>query len=320
MDDICLVHQAFSCLDWDDIDTSYTLFGKSLGMPLVINAMTGGSDQLVTINRGLAKAAKARGVAMAVGSQSLGLKEQASQRSFRVTREENPDGVIIANVSAISPVEDVVQAVDMLNADAVQLHLNLPQELSMEEGDRNFSSLCRRVTETVNTIDVPVIVKEVGFGISKETAMGLAQTGVRWLDLGGKGGTNFAAIEARRFSHGVGNVFLDWGITTVCSLLEVKSTNIPYKIFASGGIRSGLDIAKALVLGADAVGIAGPFLKALLSGTYKGVIEQVMKYENELKTAMLLTGSASLEQLKEKPWVISGNSREWCRSRGVRVL
>jgi len=274
----------------------------------------------VTINRGLAKAAKARGVAMAVGSQSLGLKEQASQRSFRVTREENPDGVIIANVSAISPVEDVVQAVDMLNADAVQLHLNLPQELSMEEGDRNFSSLCRRVTETVNTIDVPVIVKEVGFGISKETAMGLAQTGVRWLDLGGKGGTNFAAIEARRFSHGVGNVFLDWGITTVCSLLEVKSTNIPYKIFASGGIRSGLDIAKALVLGADAVGIAGPFLKALLSGTYKGVIEQVMKYENELKTAMLLTGSASLEQLKEKPWVISGNSREWCRSRGVRVL
>lgn len=317
MEDVCLVHQALSCLNWQDIDTGCRFMGKQLEMPLIINAITGGPGELTVINRDLARAARETGIAMAVGSQSIALQDTSARESFEVVRRENPDGVVLANVSALTPVADVVQAVSMLEADAVQLHLNIPQELAMAEGDRDFSVLLERIAAAVDKLDVPVIVKEVGFGLSRETACRLQQTGVTWLDVGGKGGTNFAAIEARRFPEGIGNVFKEWGISTVCSILEVKSTGLPYHVIASGGIRSGLDMAKAIALGADLTGVAGPLLRVLLTDSYAALLAQLQRYQQELKAAMMLTGAGDLKQLQQRPWVVTGATREWCFARGL---
>ncbi len=318
MEDICLVHQALCCLKWEQIDSSVRLFGKKLSMPVIINAITGGSESLAEINRHLARAARETGVAMAVGSQRIALQDSGAVASFTVVREENPDGVILANVSALTPTKEVERAVEMLAADAVQLHLNLPQELAMAEGDRDFSALCEQVARTGEKLAVPVMVKEVGFGISRETALKLQETGVTWLDVGGKGGTNFLAIERRRFPEGIGKIFSNWGITTAASLLEVRDTGLPYKLVASGGIKNGLDVAKTIALGADLAGMAGVLLKILLTQSYQNLVTRLHKCEQELKTAMMLTGAENLEQLGRVPAVITGATREWCVSRGIK--
>ncbi|WRO22964.1 type 2 isopentenyl-diphosphate Delta-isomerase [Metallumcola ferriviriculae] len=319
MDDICLVHQALSCLNWQQVDTAVNFCGKRLSMPVMINAITGGADSLAVINRQLARAAAETGVAMAVGSQKIALDDYAADESFRVTRQENPDGVILANVNALTPVADVQRAVEMLDADGVQLHLNPAQELSMAEGDRDFSRSAANIAAAVRELSVPVIVKEVGFGISRETAVALGEVGVRWVDVGGRGGTDFLKIEGLRFPEGMAQTFSGWGLPTAVSMLETKASGYPFNLVASGGIITGLEVAKAVALGADMAGMAGVPLRILLNESYGKLIEYLQRLQTELITAMMLTGADNIGKLSRVPMVITGDTREWCLSRGISM-
>lgn len=253
---------------------------------------------------------------MAVGSQTIALEEPGWTESFTVVRKYNPDGIIIANLSAAASSDDARAAVDMINADALQLHFNVPQELAMPEGDRHFKGMIEQVARIVETCPVPVIAKEVGFGFSQESVKCLYDAGVRIFDTGGQGGTNFIAIEDKR-----GGVFQgelnSWGIPTAISLLEILASSLPLKIIASGGIRSALDVAKSLALGADMVGIAGSLLRILL---YQGA-DELDRWVNDflyrLRAVFLMCGAANIKSIREKPVIILGPTAQWLRARNI---
>lgn len=314
-EDVHLIHQALPELNFNDIDLSCQWLGKWLKAPLLINAITGGPEETGHINASLAKIAKKFGLAMAVGSQSAALENPDLRKTFTIARKANPHGLLLANVSARIPWKEALQAVEMIEADGLQLHLNVLQELLMDEGDRNFRGILDNIGNISENCPVPVIVKEVGFGLSKETAQKLFQTGIRILDLGGLGGTNFAAIEIYRKKEHSHQPFLEWGIPTACSLLEVASLGLPIQIVASGGIRTGIEVCKALRLGADLVGIAGSFLKVLLNKGEKEFSKLVESLMTEIKMTLLLTGARNFQDLKSVPMVITGNTREWLRQR-----
>lgn len=318
-EDIHLVHNALPELDWDEIDLQTTFCGKILSSPVFINAITGGAREAKGINRALAQVAARRGLAMAVGSQTAALEEPGLKDTFRVVRDMNPDGFIMANVGAHVPLEWAVEAVEMIRADALQVHLNVPQEMAMNEGERRFRGSLERISDMARRLPVPVVVKEVGFGIAREEAARLIPTGIRAIDVGGKGGTNFIAIElARRSGEAVGESFLEWGIPTAVSLVEVaEEAGTRIDIAASGGIRRGLDAAKALALGASTIGIAGPLVR-LLAREDDGLLdEEISRLEKELRLVMLLTGARTVGDLRRRPVVITGRTAEWLSRRGI---
>jgi len=318
-ENVILVHQALPELNFDEIDLTCNWLGKNLAAPILINAITGGAKATKQINASLAKVAKKYGLAMAVGSQTSGIEDGSIQETYQVAREENPDGLLLANVSALSTVEEVFQAVEMIQADGVQLHLNVLQELLMPEGDREFKSLLDNIAEIVKQSPVPVIIKEVGSGISKEVALKLYNKGITNIDVGGCGGTNFAAIEALRHRPPRSNIFNTWGIPTAASLLEVKSLNLPVHITATGGIKTGLEVCKALRLGADIVGIAGYCLKILLRHGESQLSEELDHIINDLKIAMLLCGAKNTTQLSRVPVVYTGDLLCWIKQRNLTI-
>lgn len=318
-EDVHLIHQALPELNFKDIDLSCQWLGKSLKAPLLINAITGGAEETSQINALLSKTAKMFGLAMAVGSQSAALENRDLRKTYSVARKINPQGVLLANVSANVSWKEALQAIEMIEADGLQLHLNVLQELLMDEGDRDFKGILDNIRYIIEHSPVPVIVKEVGFGLSKEASQKLYQAGVRILDLGGLGGTNFAAIETFRNKKHTRQTFVEWGIPTACSLLEVTSLNLPIQIVASGGIRTGVEVCKALRLGAQIVGIAGTFLKVLLNEGEKEFIRLVDTLLTEIKMTLLLTGAENLDSLKTVPVVITGNTLEWLRQRNLKV-
>lgn len=313
--DVRLVHNALPDLDSQEINTEVEVFGCRLKMPLLINAMTGGNRQVLEINRSLARAARAAGVGMAVGSQTGALLQPDLADTYRVTREENPNGLIIANVGASVDVALALQAVEMIKANALQLHLNVAQELAMSEGDVQFRRAYENIREIVRVSPVPVIVKEVGFGISKEVALKLRGVGTRWIDVGGAGGTNFVVIEHRRAKQTP--IPEGWGIHTAASLAEVFSACPDLGIVACGGIRSSLDVVKSLAMGASLVGIAGLCLKTLLQKSYCDLTELLDGFQFDLSRIMLLLGAGSIDDLRKVPLVITGYTGEWLRERGV---
>lgn len=314
-EDVHLVHQALLQFDQEELDASAVLFNKKLELPLVINAMTGGADGLEKINASLARAAKETGVGMAVGSQTAGIYNRRVRHTYEIVRQINPDGLILANTGALVNPECAQEAVEMLKADALQLHLNGVQELLMAEGDRDFNRLEENIGQVVENIDVPVIVKEVGFGISGETAARLSKLGVQAIDIGGAGGTNFAGIELARNPRPGLEYLLNWGISAACSLLEVKSLRLPFTIMASGGITNSLEMMKALAMGADATGIAGVFLKILLQDGEEALINKIESMKDELKILMMITGAKAAAGISKIPFVITGFTREWCEQR-----
>jgi isopentenyl-diphosphate delta-isomerase len=253
---------------------------------------------------------------MAVGSQTIALEEPGWKESFSVVREYNPDGIVIANLSATASREDARAAVHMINADALQLHFNIPQELAMPEGDRNFKGIIEQVARIVETCPVPVIAKEVGFGFSRESVQRLYDVGVRIFDIGGQGGTNFIAIEDKR-----GGVFQgelnSWGIPTAVSLLEILASNLQVKIIASGGIRSAPDAAKSLALGADMVGIAGSLLRILLHQGADELDRWVNDFLYRLRAVFLMSGASDIKTISEKPVIVLGPTAEWLRARDI---
>lgn len=301
-----LVHQALPELDLLSIDTTAELLGKRLRLPLLISSMTGGTDAAAVINRNLAEAAQARGVAMGVGSQRTGIEEESTEATFRV-RAAAPDILLFANLGAVQlnygyTADTCRRALDMIGADALILHLNPLQEALQAEGDRNWSGLLRKIEAVCASLGAPVVVKEVGWGISERVAGWLAEAGVAAIDVAGSGGTSWSEVEYHRAGaeplKRLARTFADWGIPTA-EALEMARRGAPgLPLIASGGVRTGIDAAKALAIGASVAGIASPFLKAAAASAEE-VVRAIDQFASELRVAMFCAGAASLRALCE---------------------
>jgi isopentenyl-diphosphate delta-isomerase len=299
---INLVHRALPEIDFDEIETGIEFLGKKLNYPLIIEAMTGGASKALKINRDLAFIAQEFGIGFGVGSQRMAIDDPGLVDTY-VVRDVAPDILLIANLGAVQlnygyGIEECERAVEMIDADALALHLNPLQEVIQPEGNKNFSNIIERINQIAKELKKPVIVKETGCGISYGTAKNLD---VAAIDVSGHGGTSWSLVESYR-SNGktrdIGRAFSMWGIPTVDSIREVSGRNIP--VIASGGIRGGIDAAKSLALGADCVGVALPVLRAWTMGGKDGLREFLDKFISELRISMFLTGSKNIGELKGK--------------------
>ncbi len=299
-----LEHQALPEMSLAETDLSLTLAGKALRSPFVISAMTGGTPEAGEINRHLALAAQELGLAMVLGSQRPAIEDPSLADTYHVRRWA-PDILLFANLGAVQLNEgyglaQCREAVDMVEADGLALHLNPLQELLQPEGDSDFRGLAGKIGEIAAALDLPVLVKEVGWGISARVAALLGEAGVRLVEVAGAGGTSWSAVESYRAendaSRRVAEAFADWGIPTADAILNVRRTTPNTEIIASGGIRTGVEAAKALALGARAVGVALPLLRPAL-GSASEVIELVRELERQLRIAMTCTSSHRLTDL-----------------------
>jgi isopentenyl-diphosphate delta-isomerase len=318
LNDIKFVPNALPETSVESISLCTNIGELMMSSPIIINAMTGGSSDTERINRELAVAAREKGLAMAVGSQMAALKNSSVSSSYEIVRKANPHGIIFANLGSEATPEQALSAVEMIEADALQIHLNVMQELIMPEGDRDFTGMLDRIGEIVRRVPVPVIVKEVGFGIMAESAAKLRTAGVSYIDVGGAGGTNFATIENARREMPL-DWLNEWGGKTSVALLEAASI-FPYgAMIASGGIRNSLEMAKAIALGASAVGVAGAFLKILNEDGLHALLKAIDTMEEHLKLVMTALGAGDIKQLWRAPLVIGGETAEWCRARGIEI-
>lgn len=316
-DEVSFVHHALVGIDRPDVSLATTFAGIDWPVPLYINAMTGGSVNTGVINRDLAIAARETGVPIASGSLSAYFKDPSCADTFRVLRRENPDGFVMANVNATTSVENARRAIDLLEADALQIHVNTAQETAMPEGDRSFSSWIPQIEKIAAAVGVPVIGKEVGNGLSRETVLTLQQLGLQVADLGGRGGTDFARIENGRREHADYAFLHDWGQSTAACLLDARDVGIP--VLASGGIRHPLDVARALALGASAVGASGGFLRTLLDGGVPALIAQLSTWLDQLAALQTMLGARTPADLSRCDLLIHGDLRSFCADRGIET-
>jgi isopentenyl-diphosphate delta-isomerase len=298
-------HTALPDLSLDDIDLSCELFGKRLGAPLLISSMTGGAAKARDINLHLAEAAQSLGIAMGLGSQRAALERGELADTYRV-RSVAPDILLFANVGAVQlnygyGADEIRRAVDMIEADAVFLHLNALQEAVQAEGDRDWRGLLEKIEALIPAVPVPVVVKEVGNGISASLVRRLADIGVAAVDIAGAGGTSWSEVEAHRqsdpFVRRVAHSFAGWGIPTALALMDARQAVPDLPLFASGGLRDGIDVAKALRLGASLCGAAAPVLGSA-TDTAKAVRERMAAFVEELRIAAFCTGSADIFALR----------------------
>ena len=310
--DVFLYHNSLPELNFDDIDTKSTFLGKTIDYPIIINAMTGGSDFSQGINGELSLLAKEFNIPMAVGSQTIALcEDEGCRESFRITRENvSEDGIIIANLSGQASLEEAKIALDIVEGDALQLHLNPAQQIVMVEGNRNFEGILKNIETIVKGIDKPVIVKEVGFGISKGVANKLYEVGVRNIDISGSGGTNFIEIENITHNTMDFSELYSWGIPTALSLIKCREHPEDLNLNASGGIRDSIDIIKALVLGGSTVGISGELLLYLLHGGYDNAKNYLENLIYKMKIMMLLLGKRNIQDLKTVDYKITGKLKD----------
>ncbi|QBG47181.1 type 2 isopentenyl-diphosphate Delta-isomerase [Verrucomicrobia bacterium S94] len=308
-DRIHLTHRALPELNLSEIDSSVMFLGRKLSFPLLISSMTGGKDEeLVNINRNLAVAAEAEGVALAVGSQRVFLSDRAARASFEL-REHAPSIPLIGNLGAVQlnynvGFADCEAAVKVLEADALYLHLNPLQEAVQPEGDTDFSDLRSKIATVVQQLRKPVIIKEVGAGISAQDVEHLLAAGVKHIDVAGSGGTSWSMVESRRSQNpSLGELFGDWGIPTPVALKMMAPFRHEVNVIASGGIRSGIDMAKSIILGASMCGLARPFLDPARESA-DAVRQVIRRLKREFVTAMFLLGSGCVEDLKGKEELI----------------
>lgn len=299
------LHCALPDLNLEDVDTATELLGRRLAVPLLIASMTGGTPRARGINRRLAEAAQAASVGMGVGSQRAALENPRLAGTYRV-RDVAPDVLLMANLGAVQlnhgyGIDECRRAVEMIEADALVLHLNPLQEALQSAGDTRFAGLLPKIETVCRTLEVPVVVKEVGWGISAGVARQLAGAGVAMIDVAGAGGTSWSQVEMHRATtdglRQVAAVFEDWGIPTSESLQMARQGAPGLPIVASGGIRDGIQIAKAVALGASACGIAGPFLRAD-SRSATTVAELIATLGTQLRIAMFATGAATIQDLR----------------------
>ncbi|MEG0544784.1 MAG: type 2 isopentenyl-diphosphate Delta-isomerase [Carnobacterium sp.] len=316
-DALRFVHHSFPEMAVSDTSLATSFLGLNLTSPFYINGMTGGSERTKIINGDLALIAKETGLAMATGSQSAAIKQPELTDTFQIIRQNNPNGLIFANLGTGNSVEAGKKAVAMLDANALQIHVNAPQELIMPEGDRDFSNWLTEIEKMVQEIDVPIIVKEVGFGMSRETIDLLIERGVQAVDVSGRGGTNFAAIENMRRKTRELDYLETWGQSSIISLLEAQPLSQSIELLASGGIRNPLDVIKALSLGAKAVGISGLFLHLLLENGVSATITEIQRWQEQMQTILTLLGKTTIADLQKTDLIIGGEVREWCLAREI---
>jgi len=321
-EDVMLIHKAIPEIDYEEIDTEVEFLGKKLSAPFLIASMTGGHRETIEINKNLAIAVEELGLGMGVGSQRAGIEENEIE-SFTVVREYAPKAFVYANVGMPQVlkhgVEFVEKAVEMIDADAVAIHLNYLQEAIQPEGDLNSKGAFEVLEDVCNSVKVPVIVKETGAGISREIALKFKLAGVSAIDIGGKGGTSFSAVESYRSSglkSQLGRDFWDWGIPTAFCIAECYDV-LP--VIATGGLRSGIDLAKAIALGAEVGSSALPFLKKAVESA-ESVAELLKYYVEGLKVAMFLTGCRHVYDLRKAEIFVTGKFKDWLEIRGYDVL
>ena len=310
-EDVYIEHISLPELNLDEIDTRTRFLDKIVEYPIMINAITGGTEFSQEINRDLSKIAKRYNIPMAVGSQTIALKDKESQESFRIVRKVmGKEGIVIANLNANASLDEVKYAMDILDADGIQLHLNPAQELVMKEGDRDFRGVLDNIQNIVSNVEKPVIIKEVGFGISEKVAKLLYNVGVRYIDVSGIGGTNFIEIEDKRNDKMDFSDIYSWGIPTALSLIQCRRVSEDITLISSGGIRTSMDIIKSLCIGGDLVGISGEILKHLIEGGYDKANKYMRDLTYKIRVLMLLTGSKNIEELKKTPYKVKGDLKD----------
>ncbi|MCL4430439.1 MAG: type 2 isopentenyl-diphosphate Delta-isomerase [Chloroflexi bacterium] len=328
-EDIQLVHRALPEINKSKINLSTTFLGKKFNAPIIVGAMTGGAEEATKINASIAEAVEKLGLGMGVGSQRAAIEDPNLEKTYRVAREKAPHAFLIANIGGVQLVhgygiKEVKKTVEMIDADAVAVHLNALQEAVQPEGQTNFKGVLAKIGEIAGALDTPVIVKETGAGISAEDAKALEDAGVKAIDVGGVGGTSFAAVEYYRSSakenivqNFSAEAFWDWGIPTAVSLIETVQT-VKLPVIASGGIRSGTDIAKALALNASLASISQPILQTAVKSA-KATEDKLSCLIEELRNALFLVGAEKLSDLSKMPVVITGKTGEWLQARGFNL-
>lgn len=325
-DDIVLVHRAMPEIIEPEIDMSCSFLGIRLKAPIIINAMTGGHPDTKEINQNLATAAQEMGIAMGVGSQRAALEDPGLADTFSVVRDAAPDIPLIGNIGAVQlrrsgrEVPEVLERLaEMIDADAIAVHLNFLQESIQPEGDKDAYGVVEAIKAAASG-HIPIIVKETGAGISREVASELVRAGVKIIDVSGVGGTSWSGVEACRAleagdleSEQMGRLFWSWGIPTTVSIVECACFGAD--VISSGGVRSGLDVARSLALGASLAGTALPMLEPATKSS-QAVVRAMKSYLRALRISMFLTGCKNISELRRTPLVVFGRTREWLELRG----
>ena len=306
--DIYLNHNSLSDVNFDEIDTSVEFLGRKIAMPLMVNAMTGGTETSADINEDLSSICKSLNIPMAVGSQTIGFADDEAYESFSLIKEK--DLVRIGNLGCERPLDDFKKAVEMIDANAIQVHLNVAQELFMPEGDRDFRGYFDNIKALNENLDVPVIVKETGNGLSKTVCKKLIDAGIKYLDVSGSGGTNFIEIEDMRDFASDYKEFYNWGVPTAKAIIDARSLSKDVFIIGSGGIKTAVDLAKALIIGADMGAVSGEALRYLLLGGYDACYDYLKEMNRRLKIVMALLGVKNIEELKKVDYKITGRLKE----------
>ncbi|MBX5328244.1 MAG: type 2 isopentenyl-diphosphate Delta-isomerase [Candidatus Bathyarchaeota archaeon] len=328
-EDVFLIHRALPEIDKQKINLSTTVFGHKFAAPIIVGAITGGTSEATKINAVLAQAVEELGLGMGVGSQRAAIEDKKLEQTFKITRKKASTAFLIANIGGVQlthgySLKEAKKAIEMIDADALAIHLNPLQEAVQPEGQTNFRGVIEKIGEIAKELDKPVIVKETGAGIAAEEAKRLEALSVKGIDVSGAGGTSFAAVEYYRakgrknsFQRRLGDVFWDWGIPTAVSIVEVsQSVHIP--VIASGGIREGLDVAKSLALGASLTSLSQPILETAVKGL-KETKDALTLLMEELRNCMFLVGADSIHSLQEKPLIIVGKTAEWLKLRGFNI-
>ncbi|MFQ6068592.1 MAG: type 2 isopentenyl-diphosphate Delta-isomerase [Candidatus Bathyarchaeia archaeon] len=327
-ENVHFVHQALPEIDRDSIHLATKVFSHEFSAPIFVGAMTGGTKEATKINKFIAEAVEDLGLGMGVGSQRAAIEEPKLESTYRIVRKMAPKAFLVANIGAPQLVQgygvkEAKRAVEMIEADALAIHLNPLQEAIQPEGEANYAGVLQKIEEITETLRVPVIVKETGAGMSAEAAKKLEGAGVNGIDVSGAGGTSWAAVEYYRakiakdkFRQRLGESFWDWGIPTVASLVEVtQTTKLP--VIASGGVRTGTDVTKALALGASLASMSTPILYPATQST-REVKSALNFFIEELRNTMFLIGVDSVEKLKRTPVIMLGKTAEWLEKRGFK--
>jgi len=327
--DTHLIHRSIPEIDLSEIDISTYVFGKKINAPLIISSITGGTKEAEKINKILALTAEKYNIGIGVGSQRIAIEHPETKKTFSVVRDNAPNSFIIANLGCPQlslgwGVKEAREAVEMISADALAIHMNPLQEAIQINGDTNFRGTLQKIDNLAASLSTPIIMKETGCGISYYDAKKLEDVGVAGFDVSGLGGTSWAAVEhhiakseGKDEQEHLGKVFWNWGIPTVCSLIEVRNATNRV-VLASGGIRTGLEMAKSIALGADGVGIAKPFLEKAVQGKEE-LEKHIQKIINELKLVMFLVSARNIDDLKHVPIVVTGWTAEYIRRRGFNL-
>lgn len=315
LDEVQLLHEALPELACHEVDPSVEWFGRQLQAPLLISGMTGGAREAREVNLALAAAAQKNGFGIGVGSQRAMLLDPALAETYRL-RDVAPDVLLLANLGAVQAreagPERVAELARTIGADAICIHLNVAQELVQDEGDRDFRGLLGAISELVQELPIPVIVKETGCGLAPRTLSRLHAAGVRWVDVAGAGGTSWTGVESLRGSprqRALGSLLRDWGVPTAASVVYAERAG--FDVIASGGVRDALDVARALALGARVAGLALPFLRAWAAGGADAVLDVGERLSEGLRTVMALTGARRVADLRRVPRVLGPELGRW---------